>query len=306
MRKLILLLVLVVVLSGCIGQNGTTTSYKNDIITVEDYSVSTVNPYVGSTTTIEFAIKNNGDKAVNEVEVNFFDTPGFEVVSIDCDGKIKEGQTKCDQTDFGSIESLDFRTISLTLKAISSGAYTVSYSVDYEYSGFRKADIPIVDGITRKEPIAEFSQSTSTYGPVTLTFEPPVGKERKQGSTTIKEYWIVGNNPFEIKMNFKHVGSSSVGSIQPINIAAGNVNLDLRGSLVIGQSDGIELSCDFSEYNNLLFSDKELEVPGTLTCNLQPASTVELETMATIWAEFSYNYKYINTEAFNVQAIEEE
>lgn len=330
MRKLILplILIIIVALSGCINQDGTTTNYKNDIITVEDYSISTMNPYVGSMTTIEFSIKNNGDETVKEVEVNFFDRPGFSVDELFCEGieEFKLGSGNSCESDSGcpanefcdlsvkkcyngclftNIESLDFRTIGLTLKAKSSGTYTVSYSVDYGYSGFRKADIPIIDGVTRKSPIATFSQSTSTYGPVTLEFEPPVGRETKEGSKVTKEYWIVGDRPFEVKMNFEHVGSSSVGSIQPVVISIGNVKLDLRGSLAIGQSGTTKLPCDFSEYGNLLFSDKDLEVPGELTCNFQSASTVELETMATIWAEFNYTYKYIKIETFSIQSLEE-
>jgi len=328
MRKLILLLVLIVALSGCVNQGGVVLQYKNDIITVEDYSVSSLNPYVGSMTTLDFIIKNNGDKKVEWAEVIFFDRPGFNVNELFCEGtkELKFGSgTACESDSdcpvntnefcdlsvkkcykgclFTDIESLDFRAVSLTLNANSPGTYAISYSVKYEYSGFRKADIPVIDGITRKEPIAKFSQSTPTYGPVVMDFEPPVGRQRKEDDKVIKEYWIVGDRPFEVKMNFKHVGSSSVGTIQPVNISKGNVKLDLRRSLIIGVHDTTKLPCDFYEENNFLFSKKDVLVPEKLLCNFQSTPLEGPETMATIWAEFSYTYKYIKTENFNVKPL---
>lgn len=328
MRKLILLLVLVVALSGCVNQT-MVLKYKNDIITVEDYSVSSLSPYTGSATALEFSIKNNGDKTVNKVEVNFFDRPGFAVKELFCEGieewKFGSG-TNCESDidcinnefcDFSTkkcykgclftnVESLDFRTIRLTLSPTSTGTSTISYSIKYNYSGFRKADIPVIDGITRKQPISKFSQSIPTYGPVVISFEPPVGRERKENNKIIKEYWIVGDIPFELRMKLKHVGSKSVGDITPVTIPAGNMKIDLRGTLVVAKSETTELPCDFYESNGFLFSGKDVELPGELVCNFQSVPLEGPETLATIWAEFFYTYKYVRTETFNVKALPEE
>jgi len=294
-------------------QNGNgPPEYKNDIITIETYSVSNTEPYEGSTVTIEFWIKNNGDREVEEVEVNFFDVPGFNVTSINCDGKLKDEQQysikerkKCDSSDLDVTVPLDIRMILLTLKTpeeiISPSQFTVSYYIRYNYSGYRKADIPIVDGITRQTPLSTFSQSKATYGPVLLEFESKVGRERIEDDRTIKEYWSRMNEPFEVKMSFKHVGSSGIGIIKPVNISKGNIKLDLNNSLVK------KSPCNFVEQGGYLFSKKDVLVPDILICNFENSSYFkEPESLAVIHAEFNYTYEYIKTQTFTVKPMLEE
>lgn len=77
---------LIVFLAGCVKEKPTEVQFKNDVITIENYVVDNVAPYAStdSTTnkvTISFDIKNNGDKPVKWAKVNFFDTPGFEVIA---------------------------------------------------------------------------------------------------------------------------------------------------------------------------------------------------------------------------------
>jgi len=289
-------------------QNGNgQPQYKNDKITIESYSVSNTEPYEGSTVTIELWIKNNGDREVDDLEVNFFDVPGFDVTAINCDGTVTNNPTeiKCDSDDFDTIESMDIRMIVLTLKApeeiISSSQFTVSYYIQYKYSGYRIANIPIVDGITRQTPLSTFSQSEATYGPILLEFESRIGRTRIEDGRTIKEYWSRMNEPFEVKMNFKHVGSSSIGTIKPVNITKGNVKLDLNNSLVKRDP------CNFEEKNSYLVSKKDILIPNTLICNFINSSYFkEPESLAVINAEFNYTYEYIKTQTFTVKPMPEE
>jgi len=319
----VLAVLILVALSGCIDQGDTNIiKYSNDIITVEERVVSTLNPYAGSTTTIDFLVQNNGDRIEGvDVEVNFFDIPGFNVTRLHC----QNNETLAEGIGcyFRHIPPLDVRKVALTLQAPPSDiiatptTFTLSYYIAYNYTGYRKADIPVIDDITRHEPIAKFSQSTPSYGPVVFDFEPPVGREKKEDGKIIKEYWGVQGRPFEVKMRIEHVGSSSVGSVQPINISKGSVKLELKGDLRRAKG----FPCNFcnatrpgdcpSEMQDVLigkdgrylFSEKDVIVPSELMCNFETTKTTQPEVIATIWAEFSYTYKYIRTETFTVQPI---
>jgi len=337
MKKAILLLslVLVVFFSGCVGEPTEELPYKNDIITIEEYYASDRTPYEGAVVLVELVLKNNGEESVPRTKVEF-DASGFTIEDLSCEGiEIKEdlncegviGEIKGDDcycvfdgnNEIESLENGGERRVILTLQVPPRGllhSYTLSlsYSIEYDYSGFRKMDIPIIDGETLKKPLSEYSQSTATYGPILLTFElPPRGEHVEEGQT-IKEYWGVRDTPFNVKMEFTHVGSKSIGTIREPKIEEDMVKLDLRGSLEIAYSvneegDKLYLPCYFDVgTGGYLFSNKEIKVPGELMCNLQ--STVfkdgeyeEPETRATIWAEFDYRYHYTNSQDFEIQPI---
>lgn len=308
MKELLLTipLIAIIVLSGCIGQIPTEVRYKNDIITIEEYSVDTLNPYAGSPVTISFSIKNNGDKSVQWVEVNFFDMPNFEVISLECEGVTVEGN-KCTFEGNSKLEIFDVRKISLTLQTpdvtVSSKKFTLSYSINYKYSGSREAHIPIIDGTTRKTPLSKFTQSEPTYGPVQVGFEPPVGRETKVDDRVIKEHFGIIGRPFKLELSFKHVGSSSIGKIQKVAIPKDQIKIDFKNTLEIAKNieSGIELPCNFD-------TEGELVVPDKLFCNLeskQKEPTVP-EITGVISVAYSYDYQYIRTETLTVQPIPEE
>jgi hypothetical protein len=324
MRKLILVvgLVSVVLLAGCIEQdeNGVEElPYKDDVITIEDYYVSDITPYEGSPTIIDFLVKNNGEEPVGRVEVGF-DAPGFDIQSLECEGFETNGN-KCTfdkntpSVELGEIEPFDTRSVVASFKFRNIGlmnpqTFTITYYVEYDYSGFRKMDIPIIDGVTFKKPQAEYGQSTPTYGPIRLNFEPPLRGERVEGGETITEHWGVRDHPFKVEMQFEHIGSSSIGSVTDPKINAEQIRLDLRDSLRLATVDGTELQCDFKGSDGYLISKEELEVPGELICSFQsiPFSNSNFdapETTATIWAEFDYTYRYTRGQNFDVQPVGE-
>jgi hypothetical protein len=318
------LLALVIFFSGCIGQVG--GGVVVNVITVNDISISTINPSAGSTTTLSFNVQNNIDKMIGRVEVNFFDIPGFSVSNLTCD-IIPESGDRIDGNSciFNNTDRYDVRRVSLTLRAPNSSIirvktpFTISYYVKYNWSAFRKANIPVIDGITRTTPVAKFSQSNPEQGPVAITFEPPVGKTEKKDGTIVKEYWGLVNTPFEVKINLAHVGSSSVGSVQPINIS--ELKIDLKQTLKRAMSDGTYLPCDFEnatpEEKYILYVDilKESVTPSpskifnirpTLKCNFEPVDKNMPEIMATIEADAKYTYQFIRSETLTVEPVPEE
>lgn len=325
-RKLILLcsLSVIVLLSGCNGkENGVVEiEYKDDIITIENFYISDREPYENAVTMIDFLVKNNGEFPVDRVEIGF-DAPGFTINSLVCEGGLKEPEDEPNTCVFDKlssmsvIEPLDTRAITIALKVRNIGllhpqTYTMTFYVEYDYFGFRKMDIPIIDGKTRTEPLSKYGQSSQTYGPIHLNFEPPVRGEKVEEGRTVKEHWGVRDQPFKVEMEFKHVGKSSIGAITDPKIEEGKVRLDLRGSLERGSVDETDLPCEFcrmgeddciapkSEY---MYSNKEIEIPDELSCNFQALGFTGPETTATIWVEYNYTYRYTNSQNFEIQPL---
>ena len=203
MRKLIFLLALVVLISGCTQISG--FNFKLDAITLENYAVSTVSPYAGGTVKIEFDVTSNTNVDVKNVEINFFDTTGFTLYDMKCDGK-DTNEPRC---VFSEINPLDSKKVSITLLApskdvIKAPAYfTISYYVKYHHRGSRIAQIPIIEGVLIKQPSSKYSTSSPSWGPIVATFEPPLGRETKKGKQVIQEYWGIKGEPFEIKIDFE-------------------------------------------------------------------------------------------------------
>lgn len=241
-----LILVGLVFLSGCAKEKTTEIQFKNDVITIENYVVDNVAPYVSNEVSISFDIKNNGDKPVKLVTVNFFDIPGFDLIlptgeesknnigSLDCR---KFGETIQDSDDersctFGGadpldvIDPLDTRSIRFTLKSTSVSSptpFTVSFSITYRYASIkqigtnpylfsaeRTAIIPIIDPDFKKEPSSKFSQSEPTIGPIVFDIIPSLEREKIVDSKTIKEYWGVVDIPFQTKFVMKKIVSEGM------------------------------------------------------------------------------------------------
>lgn len=269
--------------------------YKNDVITLEDYRVTDKSPYENGITTIEFDVKNNGDKTIPYVEVYFFDSGGFKFEELKCEAVNSEklGNEKC---IFKNLEPLDTRSVLLTLRAPSAKKLiverTVSFSVKYDISGSRDALIPIIDGTTKKKPSSKFSQSTPSYGPISLNIEPKLEREIVVGDKTVKEYWGVYGRTFETEFKFTHVGSEQ--KIVAVNISKGNVSFKLSGL-------DVSENCDFNKVQDYWYSKKWIVVPyDTLFCNFNPTENLP-EYTAVISVEFNYTYEFLRDETFIVQ-----
>jgi len=313
MKKDILLasLVLTVVMSGCVIPSDSELSYSDDVITIEDYYVSNVEPHPNEVVTIEFVIQNNGEETVPRVEVGFPTHPGFEITELFCEGGSIMDDDACvfdSSSQFGEIESLDSRRVLIELKTIDvklldPQTYTTYYYVKYDHTGFREMNIPVIDGTTITEPQSQYSESSATYGPIQMSFELVPRGESVVDGRTIKKYWGVGEMPLKVEMHFTHAGSNSIGTISDPVIESGDVEIDLRNSLTSTRP------CDFytedSSTSSVLISDDDVKIPGELSCNFMSVPFDDPETTATIRAEFDYEYRFDNYEQFEIQPVEE-
>lgn len=284
----LILLIFIVFLAGCVNQSAT-SGFKNDVITIEDYRIpKTI--YSGSSNSIEFYIKNNGDGPVGNVEVNFFDVPScFPVVSLTCNNERVDG----DKCVFGSIDSGDARSVSLKLKSESVEYKTpcpISFSIKYDLMGSRNLNMIIIDRSVKDKPSGTGGPAPVGYGPIRLDIQPSV----EMGETS-NGYWVGVDEPFELDFKFTDVGT--VLNAEEVNLSLGNVSLSYSSNLEIPN----DLPCDFKDS----LSTKSIKIIGdekhdVLICNFQAKQIVQSEELGWVEANYSYTYKYIKTETFDI------
>lgn len=293
-------------------------TYKNDIITVNDQSISSTKIYSGGPTKVEFYVTNNGDQTAKNVIVYFSDLHGMSLTKLMCeDENICDSETTCETSNkkcsFDDLESRDVMKVSADLEAPTISVPTtevVTYEVTYKYSGYREMSIPIIDGRTITKSPAEYKVSPPTYGPIVVEFEPPVGGTHVENGVTVTESWGVKGSPFQVTMNFQNIGSSSVGKIKkPIEVY---LNDKVYSSGVYDTSDtsgtsGFQLSGLIED--GPCIKPNPLKIGGiaeenTIICNLENEEDfTQAWIMGTIMINYSYEYGFYKTLSFDVQPI---
>ena len=300
----IFFLFLAVFVSGCITLGGGPgIQYKNDVITVEDYVITETNPIPGSTTTIKFLLRNNGDREVPRAVVDFYDTKGLKT-SVNCKNENQLNDHSCQYT---KIASFDDRTFEITftipnkeeIDVRGATTFNINYKIEYDYQGSRRITIPVIDDTRLKEPRTKYQTGQPSVGPIVAEFAPPVGRTTKKDSQVIKEYWGVRNSPFEIKVSFKNVGTTTVGQIKPVNISAGKATLKLTGLHTDSQR-----RCDFSGTSGTISSKFDITVPDNLVCNFiadfNNVCPPTCEKTVAVDALFSYTYSIQRSETLQI------
>lgn len=286
-----LFLILLIILSGCITSS---TPYQNDVIVQENYVLTRANPFTDSTTTIRFNLRNLGRDVVPRTIVDFFDLQGMGVDSLQCQNGYKISDHSC---QFTNIDSLDTRLVSITLHTPSSDiiksptSFQISYKISFDYSGFRRIAIPVIDDSQESQPQNKYSISDPSTGPIEVAFEPPIGAITKQGNQQVTEYWGIKGDSFDIRMDFKQAVQSAI----PTNISAGNIKLNLQG-LTINQHS----KCDF---NSGLTANSDITVGNdqvSLSCSFTPQPFSKAETMTVIDVNYAYTFETIKSETFTV------
>lgn len=277
---LLLSIISIIFISGCASKTAAST-FNNNVVTIENSDVSTLEPYSDSIVNIGFDIQNNGDNTVPKITVNFFDTPGFTPMSLECGGIPSTDKRKC---EFTNLDSLDNKHVSIALKSAkvtSPTDFTVSISVNYSYSGSREATIPVIDTSIRKEPFFKFSQSPPTVGPVVFETQPSLDRQRIVNDKTVTEYWAAKNEEFTTKFILKNVGN--IPNTLPVSVLAGKVQFTLINLQVA--------TCNNFDSSGISKKDVS-ESLNTLICNFKPVSD-QSEFSGIIKLNYDYTYEYI-------------
>lgn len=173
----------------------------------------------------------------------------------------------------------------------SPTSFQISYKISFDYSGFRRIAIPVIDDSQESQPQNKYSISDPSTGPIEVAFEPPIGAITKQGNQQVTEYWGIKGDSFDIRMDFKQAVQSAI----PTNISAGNIKLNLQG-LTINQHS----KCDF---NSGLTANSDITVGNdqvSLSCSFTPQPFSKAETMTVIDVNYAYTFETIKSETFTV------
>lgn len=308
------------------GRGGETVKpYSNDIITLTGKTISNKNPLAGSTTTIEFYVNNNGDKIVEYAEVFFTDLPGLSDFKImQCEGGRKEkmndverkcifdkGSSECKEADndcrLSSFDARKVRVVLTTDQSIkTTRPITIRYQVSYLYGGKRTIRIPIVNDIAQLPKEVKFDPGKQTYGPIQVDVEPPVGREREELKQRIVENFAYQDTPFSITFNFKNIGSSSLGTIEPVILAGNSLTVSLE-NLQMVLCDKLETATGST---TLILKEGNVnggwKIPFSVSCSLQSAVTESTRAyeIGNMTLDFKYNYKFMNSEELTITPME--
>lgn len=273
--------------SGIISQQPIV--YSNDVIQVSDKLVSDSEPYAGQKTTIEFTVRNAGDKNVKGVSVDLEPPTGFT-------SAVKCGEKSSCTFDLDRGDAAD---VVITLTAIPKEQVTqlipvtVRYSVKYSYNGEREIHIPIVGNKNELPKGQSFFVSEPTFGPVQVQVTPPDSRQAPDGSTSV--YAIGGTNPIPIELGFsvQGVGSGFYGSPEPLVMQGDDLKLVLDKNFKPLHCDNIDT--EKVSGNSFPLKVKPLgtqevgiEVPFDVKCTIEPAAQKLTDGVVKI----NYNYVY--------------
>lgn len=288
--KILFLLAVVVLLSGCINlSSGPASFYSNDVISIENYVLTDSQPVPGGTTSIKFDLRNNGQDPVPRVVVNFFDTQGLST-SVNCNGGTKLSGSSC---EYDNIPSLNTRSFSITFnipgKSDIQGPISLNfnYEIDYDYHGSRRIVLPVIDTSQETQPITQYTISDPSVGPISADFDPPIGRTTQNSNNQpVQEYWGAKGDSFEIKTHFNLVASNTIGTIVPVTLKTGHVKLQLGGISVDSSR-----RCDFSGSTGTISSTFDVTASGdtnTLVCSFRASSFSTPEKIVSVDALFDY------------------
>lgn len=288
---IIFILLVVVFVAGCTSTGSNV--YKNDVLVQTNYVLTRSNPFTDSATSIRFDLRNYGKDTVPIAVVDFFDLKNMSH-SLTCQGGLPVSDHTCEFTD---ITSLDYRHVSLTLTTPSSDIiksptnFQISYKISFDYSGFRRLLIPVIDDTQETAPKNKYTISDPSVGPITVDFEPPVGAESKQGEQTVKEYWGVKGDSFEVRMNFKQAVQTNVIT----NITGSGIKLKLQ-RLSIDSKSRCDFNYDLTAKNTVSLS----QTSTPLSCSFIANPFSGPETMTTVDVSFAYTFETIKSETITV------
>jgi len=299
----IIVLIIIILFSGCVGQDGGNggPKYSDNALALLDYKTKT-NLYHNEETSIDFWLTNQVEYDVRNVDVKLSNPNIFTITRIICDTEEKAGDT----CHFDKISTLESKRIQIFLKAPSKeqignlgDSFKVDLSVQYDYDGESICYFRILR--LDKESTTTKIQLTQTTGPVHVKIEPGfiIQEQTDQGAKTISD-WVIEGKSFNTKVSTENVGS--LGS----NYEFPEINLTDFKMLLEHVKANDQSLCDFTITDNYLTGNKVM-VPTKkpLTCLLtSDTGFTEPEIPGVIRAEYSYRYKFIKTETFKIEKIE--
>lgn len=295
-RKFVLLVpvILMLFISGC--TDGPVTTFCSDEgLAIVSYNVNPLERvYPGYTVNIDFYLENKGSYDATDVEVAFFDIPGFELDSIHCeDGSgiesgCKIGRIKTNENCFG-----DKKKISATLIAVDPGERTISFSVNYKYGGNSKLLFSVWDQDTTKEQWGK-TERGSGHGPVKVDINTDFLLRRiiDDQEETVTE-WIEEGQRFTVTMDIREVGNTQYETFEK-TMKPGDFEVYFDHVSIYDTEH-----CDFS--GNTLKEEVEYPTKKPLMCDMQANDDIGDDWVAaTIEVDYTYEYGLVKKQNFEI------
>ena len=280
---------------------GTSTFYKNDVITIENLVGPDAQPVPGTTTSIRFDLRNNGRDPVPKLVVDFFDTQGL-TTTVNCAGGKKLSSSSC---EFDNVPSLDSRNFAITFQIPGPDeikgpiTLTFNYEISYDYHGSRRIILPIIDTSLESQPVASYQIADPSVGPISADFDPPLGRTvQKDNNQNVQEYWGVKGDSFQIKTKIDMVADTTVGDVQPVVLKAGHVTLSI-GSLAVDS----QKRCDFKGSGGKISSSFDIVAsgnPNSLVCSFISPSFSGAEKIVSVDANYDYTIQILRSATIQI------
>jgi len=283
---------MLILLSGCIEQTPS-TQCGNEGLVVMDYNVNPVEVLPGYTATITFWLENRGEADAENVEVNFFDLQGLEVVDILCEGGTRNEMGCLIPKIVGGKDCLgDKKKFSATLKVPENKGIMdnpkISFSIIYRYAGSSEMNFRIY----KPEAMSKLGTKiySSTKGPLRVEINPDFLLRRIEdnGEQTVTE-WLEEGQHFTVKVNFIRTTAT-----QDSEINLEDLRIDYQ--YIEPASEG---RCDFIGGRPNKPLDNLLEEP--LVCDMIASNINQEWVLGSIKLDYSYAHKMRMTQDFNIK-----
>lgn len=310
---LLTVLILVVIISGCIGQNGGTitptysdNALKMDIKIREKEEGRRILP--DQTIRMTVTLTNQVEDETRDVNLNITNPSGVHISKVDCsfgcicEWKDSPSPAHYEKTGCGSgvdcnyngchydsIQSLDIEDITFGLKIPSEGEMSSmggrdlnpKIVLEYDYNGTSSLYIPIYKS---GEQAQVKKQLTQTTGPIHVDID--------------SDDWVRAGDLFPIYVDVKDV----VGSSEKLTLDKNKFTMS-TGHVDISDNIG---RCDFTGSQDGPYYPTEnitLPLDNPLVCTLKAREESPAPPMvkAPIIIEYSYRYKVETTETIRVE-----
>lgn len=304
---LLTVLILVIIISGCIGQDGDkiTPTYNDNALSMEvrireKEEGRRILP--GQTVRMTVTLKNQVEDETRNVNLNIVNPSGLFISKVDCGfGCICEwvdspspahyektgcgSDVDCDYNFcyYDSIQSLDVEEITFGLKIPSEGEMSSmgrdlnpKIVLEYNYNGTSSLYVPIYKS---GEPAQLKKEFTQTTGPIHVGID--------------SDDWVRAGDLFPIYVDVKDV----VGSSEKLTLDKNKFTMS-TGHVDMGEEIG---RCDFAPDYIHPTENITLPLDNPLVCTLKALEPSAPMFKAPIIIEYSYRYKVEKTETIRVE-----
>lgn len=202
MKRLVLLLIPIIALSGCIGQKPTKILFKDEAVTIENVEVFPVEVYSDETVSLSFDVVSNAKDEIKNINVSIIEPSYLSLTSLKCGNEDFTGK-KCTI----SLDSLEVKHVQATFRVLPIASaeveQTLKTKVEYEYNGTAILSFQIVkqEEVEKGRKFMKYSQEASEAD-VKLKFDPGfLVKKVEAGKTTIVRDYMIYGTSFTLEMS---------------------------------------------------------------------------------------------------------